>query len=78
MKIRVTMKDPDAPLDAISEAVKNSLSGSGLSKSELEKVEQIRANQVGDALHKWIRHGEYLTVEFDTDAGTATVIEAQR
>lgn len=25
---------------------------------------------------KWVKYGEYVTIEFDTDAGTATVVPA--
>lgn len=60
MKIKVTFKDPNGPHDALKAAVK------GLSEEEADKVE--------GAFNRWIRSGEYLTVELDTEADTATVI----
>lgn len=73
-KLRITMKDPDAGYDDVEEYVRESLALSGLSESEREAVEEIRKEEVRDKLSKWLKYGEYLEVEFDLDAGTATVI----
>ncbi len=73
-KLKITMKDPDAGYDDVKEYVRESLALSGLSENEREAVEEIRKEEVRDKLSKWLKYGEYLTVEFDLDAGTATVI----
>lgn len=58
MKFQVSMKCPDAVDDAIAEAAQD----------EDEKMDAKRAAE------KWFKYGEYLTVQIDTDAGTATVL----
>lgn len=79
MKIEVQLKDPDGLHDAIHDAVKDSLASSGLSlhddDKELEALEEIRTGRAHKALKKWVEHGEYVTIEFDTKAMTATVKE---
>lgn len=32
------------------------------------------AEKVVEFVSKWVKYGEYITVEFDTDAGTAVVV----
>lgn len=77
MKIKVTMKDPDTLHDAVADAVRDEVAGlAGLSEDEREAVEEKRRAAVMAAAGKWFRYGEYLTVEIDTEAGTATVCPA--
>jgi hypothetical protein len=46
-----------------------------LPKEEWDSIKEDRAAMVkGFISGKWMRYGEYLTVEFDTDDGTATVV----
>lgn len=59
MKIRALFKTPDV--------IENALEDENLSYKE--KEEQIRLCE------KWIKYGELVTVEFDTESMTATVIE---
>ena len=73
MKITVVMKDPDAAYEAIEEAVEAEVKQMGLPKDEAEALIEIRRNKHSDCLRKWLAHGEYMSVTFDTDAGTATV-----
>ena len=68
MKIRLSFKDPDILYDSgIEEKVRDSLP-EGLSKEERE--ESVRA-LITDL---WMEYGEYLEVEFDTEARTARVV----
>lgn len=60
MKIPVHFKDPNGPHDSFKQAIR------GLSKEDADKVET--------AFHKWVRAGEYITIEIDTEADTATVV----
>ena len=62
-KIRVMFKTPDVVDMAIQEAI-----GSGT--DELTEMRE----QIEEALSKFVRWGEQITVEFDTEVGTATVI----
>ena len=75
MKIKITMKSPDAVYESIKEAVKGSVATiEGLEDFELEEMEESRTKSVGEKLSKWIEYGEYITVEFDTETGEAIVV----
>ena len=78
MKIRVTLKDPDTMHDAVREAVTAEVEANfeSLSKSERNSLIDSRVEEHTDIIIKdWMRYGEYLTVEFDTEKLTATVIK---
>lgn len=74
MKIRVTFKDPDVVADEIERCVSADVATLGLSKVEADAVAELRAEKVVEFVSKWVKYGEYITVEFDTDAGTAVVV----
>lgn len=75
MKFTITFKDPDGVSDCVSEAARESLAGlKTLSARERESLEESRSDALRDAIRPWVEYGEYLEVEFDTDAGTATVV----
>lgn len=73
MKFKVQMKDPDTLHDAIADAVGNILLPD-LSEEEAESVREIRRGTVQGICSKWFEHGEYLTVEIDTDEKTCVVV----
>jgi len=73
MKVRLFLKDPDGVYDSINEAIEKSLDGvDGLSKSERESLMSDRREALD--LSEWVQWGESVTVEIDTDAGTARVV----
>lgn len=77
MKIRVTLKSPDTMADAVTDAVHTDVQASisGLSEQELRALANERQCEIqGELSSRWMRYGEYLTVEFDTDDWSATVI----
>lgn len=75
VKIRVTLKDPDTLHESVVEAVQQSLLSRGLSLKERAVLQEAAVTELQTPIViKWMEWGEYLTVEFDTDAGTATVI----
>lgn len=79
MKFRVQMKDPDGPSDCLQEEAErlvNEISGvkDGLDADEIEQLVESKREKLQAFARKWMRYGEYLTVEFDTEAGTATVV----
>ena len=75
MKVKITMKNPDCVSDAIDEAAKESVEPvTGLSDSEKEDLIETRKEEIGEAISKWVEYAEYITVEIDTEAGTAIVI----
>lgn len=79
MKLQVTMKDPDTLFDAIDdkkrELTKQFIAEKGLtfagaeaeSIALLEKMEQFTAT--------FFKYGEYLTIEFDDETQTTTVLK---
>lgn len=74
MKFKVTMKDPDTLHDAIEDAVKEDLEKiAGLDADDREALTEKRQEAARAVASKWFKYGEYLTVEIDTEAQTATV-----
>lgn len=75
MVIKVTLKDPDTLYDAVLDAVAEKLKQMGLSHKERELIAESRAEEQQDIIvRRWMKNGEYLTVEFDTITMTATVV----
>lgn len=74
MKFHIQLKDPDGFSDGMDEAIEASLSEADLSDDEKEAVSAARQERAWKALEKWVEYREYVTIEFDTDAGTATVV----
>lgn len=75
MKVKITFKDPDGAIDGVRDAVQESLPD-GLDDDEYEKLLESRTEDTFDKLKQWLLWKEYLTVEFDTEAGTAVVVKA--
>jgi len=75
VKFQVTMKDPDCLHNAIREAVADEMGNTLLPDDEAEAVREMRVEKAQKACARWFRYGEYLTVEIDTEAGTAVVVK---
>ena len=73
MKVYVYMKDPDTMRDAVEEAVKADVKKLGLEGDEAEAIIEMRVQSECEKLARWFKYGEYLGVDFDTEAMTATV-----
>lgn len=75
MKFLVTFKTPDALEESIREAVLESMENlHSLSEREQEAAAKVRYEIVAEKCCRWFEHGEYVTVEVDTDAGTCVVV----
>ena len=74
MKINVYLKDPDGFSESIDDAVKADVKALGLPADEAKALIEVRRQKASDALMKWVEYGEYVAIDFDTDAGTATVV----
>jgi len=77
MKIKIHLKDPDGVYESINCAAKRSVEeiiGLKLSDSERESLVEGRHESMSESCSKWIKYGEYVTIEIDTDAGTAVVL----
>ena len=78
MKITVSFKDPDAVYEAVDEAVRKEVKAiKDIDEYEREGLIEKRSEQVRKKLSKWFEFGEYVEVEIDTDADTATVLRAK-
>lgn len=82
MKLRISFKSPDAVYYAVAGEVADLEPTTPAELDELEEYDgdlgqwrSWRAKQLTDALERWVRYGEVVTVEFDTEASTAKVVE---
>lgn len=76
-KIRITFKTPDALNDALKEYAEEVVDEEEGPMRAVDKEEFVFEEKelIEKKLGKFIRNGEYITVEFDLDDGTATVVE---
>jgi hypothetical protein len=76
MKVRAYFKDPDTMPDAVDDAVKKLPKPDGIDDDEWDSLKEGRAEDARSHISdKWMEYSEYLMVEFDTETGTATVLE---
>lgn len=75
MKVIITFKTPDATHHAIERALEYNEELEAIEDEEERswKKEELEAS-LDEALSKWIRYSEYIDIEIDTEAGTATVL----
>lgn len=77
MKIKITIKDPDGIYGAIHDAVRDEVQAiGGLDATERLDLIDSRQEQVKESLKHWIAYSQYIELEFDTEAKTATVLPA--
>lgn len=81
MKLRVTMKDPDAILDAKAdlrhELVNQLVNDLNISRTAAEVEVSERFSKLDHLVSQYFEWGEYVTIELDTDAGTATLVRRE-
>jgi hypothetical protein len=70
MKLRLTFKDPDGVYDSLKEEAIRLLD-----EEQSAQTVQDKINDLYDVVEDYITFGEYVTIEIDTDAGTATVVQ---
>lgn len=76
MKFRIQLKDPDGFCDGFDDAVRESVSNiDGLDDDERSEVLDKRGETLRKFSGRWVQYNEYITIEFDTDANTAKVVE---
>jgi len=75
MKFKVTLKDPDGFYNCIDDAVCDEVAKLGITDDrEINAITDARKDKVNKALRNWVEYGEYITIEFDTEEQTATVV----
>ena len=75
MIINITLKDPDGVYDAIRDAAGEQVKAiTGMTSSEHLQLLESRHTQIDKELEPWIKYSEYVRIQIDTEAKTATVI----
>lgn len=76
-KFRITFKDPDGVYEDIRDEVQRQLEpfDTRLDEEEIDTLADERTASLHQFLETWIRFQEYITIEFDTEAKTATVVK---
>ncbi len=79
MKFRVTFKDPDTLDDTIKEVVDDGIASKFAAKQyddeEAGAVRDVQIERLRKLCSRWFEYGEYVVIEIDTDAKTASVVE---
>jgi hypothetical protein len=70
----MTMKDPDA-LDYAIRTKLEDLNMECDEGSEFDRDEEAICDELRATAQVWMNYGEYITVEFDTENGTCTVLK---
>lgn len=77
-KFQVTFKDPDGPYDCIQEEARRQVNAiEGIDEDEKEDLISSRVDKIKEVTGRWFQWGEYVTIEIDTETGTATVMPAR-
>jgi hypothetical protein len=74
MKFRITLKDPDGVFDGIDAAATESVAELDLPHEERDILRAHRQKTLDAFVNRWVEFGEYIDIEFDTEANTATVV----
>jgi hypothetical protein len=75
MKFQISFKDPDGVSDSIQEAINNDLP-KDLDENEFEELTESRKMLIEESTKRWIKWGEYVTIEIDTEKNTCVVVPA--
>ena len=76
MKVRLTFKTPDVvdyAIEDLDPVDDQNLEDLGESEAEAEDLK----DDIRRSCEKWVKNGEYLTVEIDTETGTCTPIKVR-
>jgi len=75
MIINITLKDPDGVYDAIQDAAEEQVKNiSNVTATEKRQLIESRHTQIDKELEPWIEYSEYVRIQIDTEAKTATVL----
>ena len=83
MKFQVMMKTPDAQERAIDSALVNftdfltretEKTGITVFPEDVEELLAEKRDELTKFTNTWFKHGEYVIIEFDTEAKTATIL----
>lgn len=78
MKIEISLKDPDAVSEALSdkrrELIPELMKALGICEDAAEIEASERLKKMEKLMYQFFEWGEYVNIEFDDEAGTATLI----
>lgn len=75
MKFKITFKDPDGVYESMRDAARNSVDLiEGMQPDKKEELIELRYESMYELCRQWVKYGEYITVEIDTDHNTIEVI----
>lgn len=75
MKLVIEVKDPDGIHESVRQAVEDDLAKiEGLTDDERRSLMDDRVDRAFDSVSRWVKYQEYMQIEIDTEADTATVI----
>jgi hypothetical protein len=74
MKFTVTLKDTDGLHCSLEHEELGPVPG-GLARDELETLLEMRREKARAFATKWLEYGEYVVLEFDTEANTCAVVK---
>lgn len=77
MKVIVTFKDPDGVHESLRNACEESVEDLDISEDEKRDLAESREDQLNEDLSTWIKYDEYVSIEFDTEKKTATVLKSR-
>lgn len=80
MKIKLHLKDPDGVGHSVMNALNeedNSLEFRGVKTLSIceSRERDAKYERIRKAIEPWVQYGEYVTIEIDSDTGTARVLE---
>jgi len=73
MKFTVTFKTPDAVYESVKDIAEQAACDIVDADENCDRQSEIRT-ELMDFTGKWVSWGEIITIEFDTDKGTAIVV----
>ncbi len=77
MKIVVSFKTPDALEYAIKEHLEAEQVADDDGMPDPENGHDDMFDELKEKLSEWVEYGECVSIEFDTEAGTATVLKVK-
>lgn len=77
MKFRITFKDPDGVSEVIYGLAAEYAASLTKVREEQKAIKEVKLESLKEFIDPWIEYQEYITVEFDTEANTATVINVR-
>ena len=77
MKFTITMKDPDGVYESMRDAAEAQMVADGIPEKRRDALREAVSDELDELVRDWFEYGEYVNVEIDTEAKTATVLRVR-